>query len=81
VVGTGDIEISLGGYTVGIDDLVSDITLDCEAQNAYSGSVNLNSTVTLADGAFPQLAPGANSLTIVTGSVTSITITPRWWQL
>lgn len=81
IVGSGDIEISLGGFTVGIDDLASTITLDCEAQNAYNGAVNLNNSVTLADGAFPQLAPGANSLSIVTGSVTSITITPRWWQL
>ncbi len=81
VVGTGDIVFSLGGFSVAIEDLVSSITLDCEAQNAYDGQDNLNSSITLSDGEFPQLAPGSNSLTITTGSVTSITITPRWWTI
>jgi len=79
--GSGDIEFSLGGYTVGIDDLTGTITLDCEAQNAYEGADNLNGSVTLADGEFPKLSPGANSLTITTGTVNSITITPRWWTI
>lgn len=79
--GSGDIEFSLGGFTVGIANLSGTITLDCEAQNAYDGADNMNSSVTLADGEFPKLSPGANSLTITSGTVNSVTITPRWWEI
>lgn len=81
VVGSGDIEFAVGGTSVQVDDLVSSITLDCENQNAYDGVTNLNNSVTVSGGSFPVLQPGSNSVTFVTGSITSITITPRWWQL
>ena len=81
VTGSGDVVFSLGGHTVSIADLDGSITLDSEAQNAYSGSVNLNNTVTLADGTFPALNPGSNSLAFVDGSITSIAVTPRWFEL
>lgn len=81
VTGSGDIEISLGGYIVQIDDLSGSVTLDCESQNAYDGSTNLNSQITLVNGSFPRLNPGANTLDIVSGTVTGIDITPRWWMI
>ena len=81
VVGSGDCSFSLGGYTVAIEDLASTITIDCEAQNCYDNAINLNSSVTLTDGQFPKLSAGANTLAFVSGSITSITITPRWYEL
>lgn len=81
VRGSGDIVFNLGGYVVSIEDLASEITIDCEAQNCYDGPTNLNASVTLGNGEFPRLAPGANTLAIVSGSVTEIEITPRWWTL
>lgn len=81
VTGSGDVSFSLGGYTVEIADLAGTITLDCEMQNAYDDAVNLNDTVTLVDGQFPQLNAGANTLAFVSGTITDITITPRYWRL
>lgn len=80
ITGSGDIEISLGGYTVQIAGLTGAISLDCEAQNAYDGSTNLNSQITLVNGAFPRLNPGANTLAF-SGTVSGIDITPRWWMI
>ena len=81
VIGSGDIEFSVGGTSVVVEDLASAITLDCENQNAYNGTTNLNGSVTLSGGTFPVLEPGTNAITFTTGSITSITITPRWWIL
>lgn len=81
VTGSGDVVFSLGGFTVGITGLDGSITLDSEAQNAYDGSVNLNSIVTLADGSFPEINPGSNTLAFVSGSISSISVTPRWFEL
>ena len=79
VTGAGTVSFSLGGHTVEIADLSGTVTIDSEAQDAYDGATNLNSSITLADGSFPALNPGANSLTFVSGTITDITITPRWW--
>lgn len=54
--------------------------IDCEAMNIYqvSGNVvtNLNANWT---GDFPVLAPGTNTFAI--SGVTSLSVTPRWWEL
>lgn len=80
VSGTGDVEFNIGGYDVVIDDMTGSITLDCEVMDAYDNGTNLNNTVTLPNG-WPKLAAGANALTFVSGSITDITVTPRWWTL
>ena len=54
------------------------ITLDSDTENAYKGTTNLNSKVTIPD--FPELVPGDNEITW-TGGITSAQITPRWWTL
>ena len=79
----GDGQFSLGGYTVGITGVNGIVTLDCETNNASAngGTLNLNPYVTLADGDFPKLAPGANTLTFITGSISAIKIAPRWWMI
>lgn len=81
VTGSGTVTFSLGGHTVTIADLAGTVTLDAEAQNAYDGATNLNAQVTLADGSFPALNPGANTLAFVDGTIASITVTPRWWTI
>lgn len=81
VTGSGTVSFSLGGHTATIADLDGTVTLDAEAQNAYDGATNLNAQVTLADGSFPALNPGANTLAFVDGTITSISITPRWWTI
>lgn len=78
LTGSGNVSISLGGATLDIAGLSGDMTIDCDTQNCYDGGTNLNGIVTRTNG-FPSLAPGANTLG-VTGTVSALTITPRWWR-
>lgn len=78
LTGSGDVTLSLGGASLEIAGLDGDMTIDCEAQDCYDGPTNLNGIVTRVNG-FPSLQPGANTLG-VSGTVTALTITPRWWR-
>ena len=74
VVGSGDIALTVGGQIVALTDLTTGITLDSDMQIAYTGTANMSANMS---GDFPVLLPGVNAISW-TGSVTSITITPRW---
>lgn len=68
-------------YTlVATDDYADALVIDCETQNIYDSVTmeNKNSLFTVSD--FPVLSPGSNTITI-TGTVTSCSIVPRWWEL
>ena len=67
---------------------LSSITVDCEAQDCYNETTlptNMNKYITLTttDGGiayeYPQLLPGVNTIS-VSGTVSYIDITPRWWR-
>ena len=77
VSGSGAGTLHIGEYTVQILSL-SNLILDCETQNAYYGSTNLNSTIS-AD-IFPKLTAGNNVISW-SGGIQSVKITPRWWTL
>lgn len=71
--------LKIGNYTVEIADSGhSPISLDCEAQNAYSAYTNLNMHIKSSE--FPVLVPGENKIS-VDGGLGSVYITPRWWEL
>ena len=79
IYGTG--KVTLNGTEVTIaSNNYSWVDVDCEVQDAYNGSVNLNEFVTVSGDHFPVLSPGNNTLTLGTG-ITKVTITPRWWTL
>ena len=77
--GSGTITASVGGYSLEIDNLSGEITIDCDTENAYGNGINLNGSLTLSNG-FPRLGPGNNTIAW-SGTVTTFKITPRWWQL
>lgn len=77
IVGTGDAIISVGGTTVTLTGLTGGINIDCDLQDAYYGGLSAND---LMSGDFPVLQPGSNGIAI-SGSITSCTITPRWWRI
>lgn len=75
-----------GAGTLTINDTVITITgdqeytyLDCDLQDAYYGSTNLNPYVTVSGYEFPKLEPGSNTISI--SGLTSVKITPRWWSV
>lgn len=76
VYGSGNITIN-GTPIIIASHSLSYIDIDCDLQEAFCGNVNANMYVSLDE--FPKLDSGANS--VVLGGVTSIKLTPRWWQL
>lgn len=55
------------------------IELDCELQNAYKSTQNLNSNVYIPE--YPKLKPGLNVIKWSAGSEIKLDIIPRWWTL
>ena len=54
-------------------------TIDSELQDAYKGTTNCNSLVTLSNG-FPKLIKGENEISF-SGGITSVEVIPKWWTL
>lgn len=75
ITGSGAGRLQVGEYVVEIKSLSSAITLDCELQDAYNGTVNLNNTISAPE--FPVLVGGDNEISF-TGNW-NVEITPRWW--
>ena len=78
ITGSGDIAVTIFGVTLNVYGLNGVITYDAETDNAYNGAQNLNSMVGTTD--VLTIPKGRNEIT-VTGAVTSLKITPRWWEL
>lgn len=78
VYGSGAATLQVGEYVCTLSSIDEYITLDSDTENAYSGTTNLNNTVTIPE--FPELVPGATTVTW-TGGITSVQIIPRWWTL
>jgi phage-related protein len=75
VTGTG--VLSVNGTIVTINKNETTITLDCEAEDAYTGVENKNGDIYIDD--FPTLQPGVNA--IIPADKMTVEITPRWWRL
>lgn len=71
---------SIGNISITFDGSTSYVDIDCELQDAYYEGTNKNASITLLPNRFPELAAGDTGITIGTG-ITSIVITPRWWNL
>lgn len=63
---------------------VTDFYIDCELMEAYkivSGSrVSVDSYIQLSSYVFPTLKAGNNGISL-SGNITSVEITPRWWTI
>lgn len=74
---------SVGSGTVTVNNMDIDITgyigqmiVDCEMQNTYYGTSNLNEFTDIPE--FPVLVPGDNVISW-TGQFSSVQVVPRWW--
>lgn len=79
IIGSGDGQLVVGNSQVSITDMDGGITLDCDVQNAYSGTLNLNNNITITGG-WPVLVTGQTAISF-SGGITAISIIPRWWTL
>lgn len=53
------------------------IDIDCELQDAFSGTTNLNGKIQLSSGKFFSLVPGSNGVS-VPNTASSVVVIPRW---
>ena len=77
VIGSGDITLMIGQQIIDLTDVEDHIILDSELQEAYYGSTAMNEKL---EGDFPLLQPGVSAFSWE-GSVTDITVKPRWRTL
>ena len=79
VIGYG--QITIGDYRIVIAQHTGNrVWIDCELQDAWLETSNLKSVITLPDGEFPQIEPGAVSVSFPS-TIQSVQITPRWWTV
>lgn len=70
--------LGVGGETLTIAGVSGYVDIDCEIEDAYQGTANLNNNITLSSGEFPRLKNGENGISVGAG-ITRVVITPRWW--
>ena len=74
---TQTVTVSINGHTItaNVDDYIN---IDCERMNAYrQEGENKNTDIS---GEFPTIDPGANGI-VITGTVSEVTITPRYFTV
>ena len=76
--GSGSGTVKIGAYEITIFNILDGMTVDCEIQDTYKNNINCNSIVSIAE--YPKIIAGNNMISM-SGGVTSIEITPRWWML
>lgn len=79
VYGYGD--VSFNDSTITIDSHnYTYIDLDCEAQDAFYGTINCNNLIELSDDSFPGIDKDGATITF-DETVTRLELIPRWWTL
>lgn len=76
IIGTGTVTVNGTAFTINTAGSYTDV--DCDIEDCFRGTVNCNGNVSI--GEFPELSPGENSIVLGSG-ITSVRITPRWWEL
>lgn len=79
LAGSGNGQLVVGRSQVGITGMDGALTLDCDVQNAYNGTLNLNNSITISGG-WPVLTMGQTAISF-SGGITAVEIIPRWWTL
>ena len=76
----GSVAIGNHSITIKAGAGTDPITIDCELQDAWSGTSNKNSYIVLTDSEFPVIDPGTQTVTF-DGGVQSVEVIPRWWTV
>lgn len=78
ITGSGSGTLTVNGTTMSFTGITDYLNLDCESQNCYRlPNENKNSLMT---GSYPVLKSGDNGVSF-TGGITSVTITPKWFEI
>lgn len=76
IYGTGAGTVGIGDETITISAIDEYVDIDCEIMDAFKGATNCNGNVSFTDDI--TLSSGENGITL-TGDITSVEVTPRWW--
>lgn len=84
ILGTGNGTININnGYhnetATTLKDIKSEIVIDSEAQDAYSGTENRNSDILCNE--FIKIYPGLNTISFEGTGITGVTVIPNWWTI
>jgi phage-related protein len=77
IEGSGNVVLAVGAYSLSITDINTSILIDSDLGMATNGTVNESYKVS---GEWPLLVVGNNAVGW-TGTVSKVTITPRWRYL
>lgn len=77
VYGYGTIKVGSGSITIA-SGAGEYIDIDCDIKDAYRGSLNCNSYITVTD--WPTLPAGLSDI-VLPSTISKVEITPRWWTL
>ena len=77
---TGYGTLTIGSDVITVANTYAYVDIDSEIQDCYHGTDNANAQVAFQSGDFPKLKPGTNNIAI-SGNITSIKITPRWYRV
>lgn len=82
VTGTGTAVFVVNGVSMTYVFDTAYVYIDCDSKEAYYGTVLKNRLLSLTAGTngerlFPSLSVGANAITVTSGTITEIVITPR----
>lgn len=79
VQGEDTVEVKISGVTLTMKfGEEGTIIYDADTDNAFYGDQNYNRSVSVTD---TMILPSGKTDIEITGSVTSLKITPRWWEL
>lgn len=76
VYGTGAGTVGIGSETITISAISSYVDIDCEIMDAFKGATNCNGNVSFSNDIIIQ--SGDVGITM-TGNITKVDVTPRWW--
>lgn len=76
IYGTGAGTVGIGSETITISSISDYVDIDCEIMDAFKGATNCNGNVSFTNDIVIQ--SGEVGITM-TGNITKIDVTPRWW--
>lgn len=77
---TGHGTLGIGSNTITIANTYPYICIDSEIMDCYHDTDNANAAVSFSSNDFPKLASGNTGITI-SGNISKVEITPRWWRV
>ena len=80
VYGSGDGTVTVGNQVITLTGIEAYLDIDSESMNCFKGVVNCNGKVALGTAGYPSL-PSGNTTFSMTGGVTKVEVTGRWWEL